>query len=105
MLLANARCTLAATPPCVSMSAHSVAMARLGAVVRRRIDAVRSNRWHDTGLSRFSGGTVMTSSAKAIRIEQPGGPEMLRLAEVPVGEPGPGEIRIRHQACGLNFID
>ena len=30
---------------------------------------------------------------------------MLKLVELPVGEPGPGEIRIRHQACGLNFID
>src|SRR5438105_4824778 len=29
----------------------------------------------------------------------------MELTEVPVGEPGPGEIRIRHQACGLNFID
>jgi NADPH2:quinone reductase len=29
----------------------------------------------------------------------------MQIVEVPVGEPGPGEIRIRHQACGLNFID
>lgn len=41
----------------------------------------------------------------AIRIDQPGGPEAMRLVEVPIGEPGPGEVRIRHQACGLNFID
>ena len=41
----------------------------------------------------------------AIRIDQPGGPEAMRLVEVPIGVPGPGEIRIRHQACGLNFID
>ena len=47
----------------------------------------------------------MTSRAQAIRIEQFGGPEMLQLVEVDVGEPGPGEIRIRHHACGLNFID
>jgi NADPH2:quinone reductase len=43
--------------------------------------------------------------AKAIRIEQYGGPEVMRLVDVAVGEPGPGEIRIRHQAVGLNFID
>ena len=47
----------------------------------------------------------MTSRAQAIRIEKFGGPEMLQLVEVDVGEPGPGEIRIRHHACGLNFID
>ena len=42
---------------------------------------------------------------KAIQIDQPGGPEALQLADVSVGEPGPGELRIRHHACGLNFID
>jgi NADPH2:quinone reductase len=42
---------------------------------------------------------------RAVRIEQPGGPDAMRLVEVPIGEPGPGEIRIRHRACGLNFID
>jgi NADPH:quinone reductase len=42
---------------------------------------------------------------KAIQISEFGGPEVLRLAEVAVGEPGPGEVRIRHQACGLNYID
>ena len=29
----------------------------------------------------------------------------MKLVDLPVGEPGPGEIRIRHHACGLNFID
>jgi NADPH2:quinone reductase len=43
--------------------------------------------------------------AKAIRIEQFGGPEVMQLVDVAVGEPGPGEIRIRHHAVGLNFID
>ena len=43
--------------------------------------------------------------AKAIRIEQYGGPEVMQLVDVAVGEPGPGEIRIRHHAVGLNFID
>lgn len=47
----------------------------------------------------------MTTTVKAIRIEQVGGPEAMKLVELPVGEPGPGEIRIRHRACGLNFID
>jgi len=47
----------------------------------------------------------MTTNVKAVQITEFGGPEVLRLADVPVGEPGAGEIRIRHQACGLNFID
>jgi NADPH2:quinone reductase len=41
----------------------------------------------------------------AVRIDQHGGPEELKLVEVQVGEPGPGEIRIRHKAVGLNYID
>ncbi|MBI3102782.1 MAG: quinone oxidoreductase [Burkholderiales bacterium] len=41
----------------------------------------------------------------AVQIRQPGGPEELQIVDVPVGEPGPGEIRIRHHAIGLNFID
>ncbi|MDH4463862.1 MAG: quinone oxidoreductase [Acidovorax sp.] len=41
----------------------------------------------------------------AVQIRQHGGPEELFLADVTVGEPGPGEIRIRHHAVGLNFID
>ncbi|MDE2049347.1 MAG: quinone oxidoreductase, partial [Betaproteobacteria bacterium] len=42
---------------------------------------------------------------KAIRIQQPGGPEVLQLTEVSVGEPGPGEIRVKHHAVGINYID
>jgi len=44
-------------------------------------------------------------TSTAIRIDRHGGPEVLRQVEVEVGEPGAGEIRIRHQAVGLNFID
>ena len=48
----------------------------------------------------------MTSqTSKAVRISQHGGPEELQLVDVTVGEPGPGEIRIRHKAVGLNYID
>ena len=41
----------------------------------------------------------------AIEIRQPGGPQVLELVDVQVGEPGPGQVRIRHRAIGLNFID
>ncbi len=43
--------------------------------------------------------------SKAIIIEQTGGPELMKLVSANVGEPGAGEIRIRHHAVGLNFID
>ena len=42
---------------------------------------------------------------KAIRFYETGGPEVLRLEDVTVGEPGPGEVRLRHSAVGLNFAD
>ncbi|AJC19647.1 quinone oxidoreductase family protein [Pandoraea pulmonicola] len=42
---------------------------------------------------------------KAIRIEQNGGPEVMKYVDVEVGEPGPGEARVRHNAVGLNYID
>ena len=45
------------------------------------------------------------SLSLAVRIDRQGGPEELKIVEVEVGEPGPGEIRIRHKAVGLNFID
>ncbi|WP_371494440.1 quinone oxidoreductase [Kitasatospora sp. NBC_00374] len=43
--------------------------------------------------------------AHAIRFHETGGPEVLRWEEVAVGDPGPGEVRIRHSAVGLNFAD
>ncbi|WP_435257352.1 quinone oxidoreductase family protein [Thioclava sp. FR2] len=43
--------------------------------------------------------------ARTIIIEAHGGPEQLKLVDRPVGEPGPGQVRIAHRACGLNFID
>ena len=42
---------------------------------------------------------------KAIRINQVGGPEVMEYVDVEVGEPGPGEARVRQAACGLNYID
>jgi NADPH2:quinone reductase len=43
--------------------------------------------------------------AKAIRFHKTGGPEVLQLDDVEVGEPGAGQAKIRHTAIGLNFID
>ncbi|MDI2128513.1 quinone oxidoreductase family protein [Yinghuangia seranimata] len=43
--------------------------------------------------------------ARAVRFHETGGPEVLRLEEVAVAEPGPGEALVRHAAVGLNFVD
>lgn len=43
--------------------------------------------------------------AKAIRFARTGGPEVLELVDVDVGEPGPGQARVRNHAIGVNFID
>ncbi len=42
---------------------------------------------------------------KAIQINEYGGPEVLRYVDIDVGAPGAGEVRVRHHACGINFID
>jgi NADPH2:quinone reductase len=41
----------------------------------------------------------------AMRVHEYGGPEKLRWEEVPVGDPGPGQVRVRNTAVGLNFVD
>jgi len=43
--------------------------------------------------------------AHAIRMHRPGGPDVLRFEEVAVGDPKPGQVRLRHAAVGLNFAD
>ena len=48
---------------------------------------------------------MSTHTSRAVRIDEHGGPDKLKLVDVTVGEPGPGEIRIRHKAVGLNYID
>ncbi|MAF96166.1 MAG: quinone oxidoreductase [Rhodospirillaceae bacterium] len=42
---------------------------------------------------------------KAVRIHETGGPEVLRYEDVDVGDTGPGEVRLKHTAIGLNYID
>jgi len=48
---------------------------------------------------------MTTQMSPTIRVDQHGDADAMHLVDLPVGEPGPGEIRIRHHACGLNFID
>lgn len=47
----------------------------------------------------------MPKTARTVIIHATGGPEVLTIEDRPVGEPGKGEVRIRHKACGLNYID
>ena len=46
-----------------------------------------------------------TALAKAIRMYETGGPEVLRYEDAEVGDPGRCEVRIRHVAVGLNYAD
>ncbi|MDR6432318.1 quinone oxidoreductase [Brucella pseudogrignonensis] len=41
----------------------------------------------------------------AIRVHQTGGPEVLKYEQIEIGEPGAGEVKVCHEAIGLNFID
>ena len=43
--------------------------------------------------------------SRSIQIDQHGGPEQMHLVEIAAGEPGAGEVRIRHHAIGLNYLD
>jgi NADPH:quinone reductase len=48
---------------------------------------------------------MTTLTTHAIRIHEHGGPDMMKWETVEVGAPGPGEVRIKHTAIGLNYID
>ena len=41
---------------------------------------------------------------KAVRVHSPGGPEVLRIEDLPLPSPGPGQVLIRVDAAGVNFI-
>ncbi len=47
----------------------------------------------------------MPTTVKAVRVHEYGGPEAVRIDEIEVGDPGPGEVRVRHTAIGVNFAD
>jgi NADPH2:quinone reductase len=42
---------------------------------------------------------------KAIRLHRHGGPDALIYEDVDIGQPGPGEVRVRNRAIGVNFVD
>ena len=47
----------------------------------------------------------MSTVSKFIQFKEVGGPEVLEVAEREVGQPGPDEVLVRHEAIGINFID
>lgn len=47
----------------------------------------------------------MTRTSRTVVIRRQGGPEVMEVEDRPLGEPGPGEVLIRHEAIGLNFLD
>jgi D-arabinose 1-dehydrogenase-like Zn-dependent alcohol dehydrogenase len=49
--------------------------------------------------------TMPTKTAKVVRIHEPGGPEVLKLEELPIPEPGENEVRLRVKAFALNRTD
>ena len=48
---------------------------------------------------------ICAAMPHAIRVHETGGPEVLKWEDVEVGDPGPGQVKIRQEAAGLNFID
>lgn len=48
---------------------------------------------------------MVTTTSKCVQISRNGGTEVLELVTLDVGQPGAGEILLRHHAVGLNFID
>jgi len=42
---------------------------------------------------------------QVVRVHEPGGPEVLKLDELPTTEPGAGQLRVKVEAAGVNFID
>jgi NADPH2:quinone reductase len=68
----------------------------------RRKDAPNRSVKHVVNLVDFCGGR---NEMRAIQIQQAGGPEVLVMRDIPTPVPAPGQVLIRVEACGVNFID
>src|SRR5690349_17778246 len=66
---------------------------------------MRASRPNDPAGAARAAHFLETHMPHVIRIHQNGGPEQMRWEEVTVGDPGPGEVRVRNTAIGLNYID
>src|ERR1700738_2514874 len=65
----------------------------------------RCSRCRASGRRRFSAAKLYDARMRATPIESPGGPDVLRIAEVPDPEPGPGELLVQVRAAGVNRAD
>jgi len=75
---------------------------RAGATPRRSGIIADDSKAAAAPATLWAGDPMKTQS---IVIDRHGGPDVMRLAEVDVRDPGPGEVRVRQSAIGLNFID
>src|SRR5262249_60660358 len=57
---------------------------------------------HVPALAHPSRETIMVA---AVRVHKTGGPEVLTYENIEIGAPGPGQLRVKHHACGINYID
>ena len=102
---AHRRASSAATSPAARKHARSARSACSTTRWKRRWPPTASPRTPRAGSRASCARSREATMAHAIRFHQAGGPEVLRIEEVAVGSPGPGQARIRHVAVGLNFAD
>src|SRR5438105_819329 len=95
----------ATSRPTTALPAHSTGGMVSSAMLRRESRESMRSRDFSRRMPRIRIAFEEDDMTRAIQIQKTGGPEELKLADVSVGDPGPGEIRIRHKAVGLNFID
>ena len=73
-----------------------------GRILLQRRDFARPVVWLHRCADRIP---LRRAMPKAIRYHKQGGPEVLQLDEITVGDPGAGQVRVRHKAIGVNFVD
>lgn len=77
-----------------------------GLTALQKVPALFTKDYFKLHLTRFSSSPCAAMvTCKAVRVYQLGGPEVLKYEDVEVGEPLEGEVRVKHSAIGVNFID
>ena len=62
-------------------------------------------KWPASTQARIAGSAPHAGSTRAIVVDEYGGPEVMRMRDIALPGPGPGEVQIRHTVIGVNFID
>src|SRR5436190_902594 len=70
-----------------------------------RYDLIHRLRWGTLPLPGGPVRTGVTAMVAAVRVHKVGGPDVLTYEDISVPAPGPGQIKIKNHACGVNFID